>query len=35
MFQVNTDEPSLVNLSEDKLGFIMFECGLEGVSLKV
>ncbi|XP_054257192.1 bridge-like lipid transfer protein family member 1 [Macrosteles quadrilineatus] len=31
----NSDEPSLVSLPEDKLGFIMFECGLEGVSFKV
>ncbi|XP_049857041.1 transmembrane protein KIAA1109 homolog isoform X4 [Schistocerca gregaria] len=29
----NTEEISTAN--EDKLGFIMFECGLEGVSLKV
>ncbi|XP_046668210.1 transmembrane protein KIAA1109 homolog isoform X3 [Homalodisca vitripennis] len=32
---MNSDEPAVVCLSEDKLGFIMFECGLEGVSIKV
>ncbi|KAK9502019.1 hypothetical protein O3M35_012630 [Rhynocoris fuscipes] len=29
------DDLSLVGLSDEKLGFIMFECGLEGVSFKV
>jgi hypothetical protein len=29
----NSDDPS--NSVDEKLGFIMFECGLEGVSLKV
>ncbi|CAB0018125.1 unnamed protein product [Nesidiocoris tenuis] len=28
------EDLSLVGLSEEKLGFIMFECGLEGVSFK-
>ncbi|BES96456.1 Fragile site-associated protein C-terminus [Nesidiocoris tenuis] len=29
------EDLSLVGLSEEKLGFIMFECGLEGVSFKI
>lgn len=30
-----TEDSPLIGLSEDKLGFIMFESGLEGVSFKV
>ncbi|XP_039287951.1 LOW QUALITY PROTEIN: transmembrane protein KIAA1109 [Nilaparvata lugens] len=29
------DAPTMVGLSEEKLGFIMFECGLEGIAFKV
>ncbi|XP_075226335.1 transmembrane protein KIAA1109 homolog tweek [Lycorma delicatula] len=30
-----SEDTPLVGLSEEKMGFIMFECGLEGVSFKV
>nr|XP_022901618.1 uncharacterized protein KIAA1109 isoform X2 [Onthophagus taurus] len=33
--QENVFIPNLDDLNEEKLGFIMFECGLEGVNLKV
>jgi len=29
------DEMILTNISDEKLGFIMMECGFEGISFKV
>lgn len=31
----DSDEMMLINISDEKMGFIMMECGFEGISLKV
>jgi len=31
----NNDEMGLTNISDEKMGFIMMECGFEGIAFKV
>lgn len=32
---VNSDEMMFTNITDEKMGFIMMECGFEGISFKV